>query len=233
MAIDYSAKYYDRYSVEYFSAGKAEDVPYFKKQLRQGDMLPAIYYILGGVSYEAKEEIYFAACDTLDKQIEMLKKLPRRPHKVINIGGGRGEIDAVLRLLNIDCVCVDPSPGAVVMYAQTMEKWANTHNYKFINKRYKDSINDNDVGDDFDTLVFCESIEHIPEDEFESVWPIVRSILKKNRGLLIVTNWMGYHPLYPNTWDHVRIIDDKFYDYLSIEAKKVIFRRGSHLVLQF
>lgn len=238
MSIDYN-----RYSVGYFSAGKAEDIPYFKKQLRQGDMLPAIYYALGGTSYGEKEEKDFAVCDTLDKQIDMLKKLEklkmgklenkRRPRKVISIGSGRGEIDAVFRLLGIDCICVDPSPGAAIMYAQTMDKWANTQNYKFVNKRYKDSLSD--IGDDFDTLIFCESIEHISADEFESVWTTVKNILNKNNGLLIITNWANFHPIYPDDsgWDHIRIVDDKFYDYLSMDAKKVIFRRGSHIVLQF
>lgn len=237
--------YYSNYSVEYFSIDKAENTPYFKKQLRQGDMLPAIYYTLGGTSYREKEEKDFATYNTLEKQIEMLKKLPRKPRKVINIGSGRGEIGAVLYLLGIECISVDPSPGAAIMYTQTMDKWANTRDYKlinkrfinkrfinkrFINKRYKDSLSD--IGDDFDTIIFCESIEHIPTNEFESVWPFIRNILKKNNGLFITTNWAEFHPIYPSNWDHVRIIDDKFYDYLSIEAK-VIFRRGSHIVLQF
>lgn len=85
----------------------------------------------------------------------------------------------------------------------------------------------------FDTVIFCESIEHIPENEFWDNWPKLVRILRASHGRLIITNWEDYHPLEPNGLDHVMLVDDYFYDRLASDAVKQIVRHGSHLVLEF
>ena len=48
----------------------------------------------------------------------------------------------------------------------------------------------------------------------------------------------GYesHLIYKDSnagWNHIATIDDTTYDSLAAQAKSVVFRQGSHLVLQF
>ena len=87
-----------------------------------------------------------------------------------------------------------------------------------------------------DTIVFCESIEHIPEREFEIVHShFILPCLEATSGRLVITNWITKHPIRADGggWDHVRAVNDDFYDELVKTARSVIFREGSHLVLQF
>ena len=88
----------------------------------------------------------------------------------------------------------------------------------------------------FDTILMVESIEHIPEEEFQSTWD---SICKDFKGLFCVTNLLCMHPIPIGAWgkdaeqQHCRIIDDELYDSMSKMAQQTIYRNNSHLVLKF
>ena len=87
-----------------------------------------------------------------------------------------------------------------------------------------------------DTVIFCESVEHIPGKEFFAAFEIIKNMLTVTSGLMIITNWIYFHPIQKNRnmdWNHITTIDDAVYDSLAAQAKSVVFRQGSHLVLQF
>lgn len=140
------------------------------------------------------------------------KRLPRNPGYTVSVGCGAGFLEWELmehaNVLGLDIV--DNRQYLIPFELGGLEAIPPCH-----------------------TLIFCESIEHIPEDEWDAHWPAVKHAIKG--GLLIITNWMDYHPIIKDKegYDHVRTIDDAFYEKLSQEAKKVIHREGSHLVLQF
>jgi len=76
------------------------------------------------------------------------------------------------------------------------------------------------------TVVYCESIEHIPVEQTLQVreWMVPGS-------RLIVVNWPDFHPIEPTSdWDHITRVDDALYDRLAVGGATVL-RRGSHLVV--
>lgn len=133
---------------------------------------------------------------------------PRDPGVIYSIGAGRGELEATLEKLGHHVVGVDPSPGAREMYEGSV-------------------LLDAYPGGG-DTVIFCESIEHLQREEFEDIWEQIPEGAR-----VIIVNWPDYHPLEPDGsgWDHVRLIDDRFFDELT-EGRKVILRHGSHLVVE-
>lgn len=131
----------------------------------------------------------------------------RDPGLVYSIGCGSGELEAALEKLGNTVVGVDPSRGAKALY------------------KGKDIVDEYPGGGD--TVIFCESIEHIPHDITKGIFS---RIPKQAR--VIVVNWPDLHPIPAvGDGDHITDIDDVFYDRLS-DGRKVILRRGSHLVLE-
>lgn len=135
------------------------------------------------------------------------KGLIRTPRNIFSIGCGRGDLDKRLLDMGYNVVGVDPSPGAKVLY------------------RGSTLVDAYEGGGD--TIIFCESVEHLFPDQFAEIWNKI-----PDSAWVIFVNWPDYHPLRPDNsgYDHVRLIDDAFYDQLQ-EGNRVIFRRGSHLVL--
>jgi hypothetical protein len=88
---------------------------------------------------------------------------------------------------------------------------------------------------DIDTIIFCESVEHISSDEFTLGWPLVCQVLDRTAGRCIFTNRVDFWPIPVDRtgYDHITRIDDGLYDRLTRDARSTIFREGSHLVLQF
>ena len=86
-----------------------------------------------------------------------------------------------------------------------------------------------------DTFIFCESLEHIPKKEMAAAFEIIKDMLTATSGLLVITNWIHFHPIesVDMSWNHMTTIDDATYDLLASHAKSTAFRRGSHLVLRF
>ncbi len=151
---------------------------------------------------------YAAACYTLglkfhDNDVDA----PRNPGIISSIGCGEGVLEAFLERLGHTVVGVDPSPGAQQLYRGT-----------WLTDRYP-----GDAG----TVLFVESLEHLPVDVFDDIWQRIPAHTR-----IVVTNWLTFHPIEPDGsgWDHITRVDDELYDRLS-EGHRVVKRHGSHLVL--
>ncbi len=140
----------------------------------------------------------------------------REPAPVLSIGAGRGELEREFERLGYEVVGVDPSVGAHELYAGTTLVSAWTPELVAAAR----------------TVVFCESVEHVPESEtlalLDHVGPGTR---------VIVVNFPDYHPIVPDPaadgWDHITRVDDALYDRLAGRATRVVLRRASHLILDF
>jgi hypothetical protein len=82
---------------------------------------------------------------------------------------------------------------------------------------------------EFDTIIFCESIEHVPEINFWNFWDKVKH---EFNGRIIITNWIEYHPIPINPPEHIFEINDAVYDRLIQTSRKCIYRNKSHLVIE-
>lgn len=130
---------------------------------------------------------------------------PRQPKLVYSIGCGTGVLESFMEQFT-DVIGVDPMDGAKQLYK---------------GKRIQDTYQGGG-----DTIIFCESIEHIPEEEIKRILDLV-----PNGARVVIVNWLAYHPLPTNGWDHITPIDDKFFDDIS-NGWEVLVRRHSHLVME-
>jgi hypothetical protein len=238
----------ENYNKHYFLGRPDPEIQsYHKGLIRPGDMGSAFCYSLGFTSYDQVREVlgiperasWLPENSSIREQLEMIKPhVKRRPNLVVSLGTGRGEIDAGYYLLNIPCIGVDPSLVIPSIYHKTLQKWAGATpgSYTFLNMGTHDAIAViAQMGRLPDTVVMCESFEHIPEDDFTQAWVSLREWLQQTRGLLVITNWISKHPIRKDRggWDHVTEVNDEVYDRLARDAVKTVFRKGSHLVLQF
>ena len=84
-----------------------------------------------------------------------------------------------------------------------------------------------------DTIILSETIEHIDSDEFDSVFAgAIKPLLQRTNGLLIITNWIDFHPIPVNPPWHVREVNDELYDWLAKDGE-IVYRMGSHLVVRY
>lgn len=169
-------------------------------------------------------------------QLAFLKDNKKRtPKRVLEIGGGRGEVANTLKYLGADVVSVELGEQAVEWYKRTGEHFFGALLDPVIPvvKPIQDAVQDLDLSS-FDTILMVESLEHIPAEAFEPVW---QAICQQFKGLFIVTNWPDYHPIWigrdASPEEHCRVVDDELYDQWSKQAKKCVYRQGSHLVLKF
>lgn len=217
------------------------------KNLKFGDALAALAYA-HGITWEqmvnafpdifGKNSMGKFESDgyLLDQQMQFLEICAvRKPKKILEIGGGRGEVATVLKYLGIDVVSVEFSADADKLYKETGNHFFGETFVPVdpISKSITDAIHDINLAE-FDTIIMVESLEHIPEPAFDPVW---NAIVEKFHGLFIVVNWIDYHPMYIGSYaspqEHCRVIDDPLYDQWTSQAKQCIHRNGSHLVLKF
>lgn len=159
-----------------------------------------------------------ALCYTLDWPYWGLENsgedwVERQPGVVLSIGCGRGELERELECLGCTVVGVDPSAGAQFMYQ------GSRHEYRWTRELVRSA----------GTIIWCESLEHIPWSETLELLGHVR---KDTR--LIFVNFVDFWPLEVSGdgWDHITRVDDALYDGLS-EGRCVVLRRASHLVLDW
>lgn len=136
------------------------------------------------------------------------KDMPRDPGVIYSIGCGEGYLEEQLEKMGCEVYGVDPSPGAKKLYRG-----------KNLLKKYPGGGA---------TVIFCESVEHLFPEQFDEIWEKIEPGVR-----VIFVNWLDFHPIEPDStgYDHVRLIDDDFYDKVSY-GHRVIFRQGSHLVLE-
>lgn len=138
----------------------------------------------------------------------------RDPGRILSIGCGRGELESQLETLGFAVTGVDPSAGAKEMYR------GSTFSPIWTPEMVRSA----------NTVIFCESIEHIP---LEQTLELFTHLCTGTR--VIVVNYIDFHPIIPSPdddgWDHITQIDDALYNQLSA-GKTVLLRRASHLVLE-
>jgi len=138
----------------------------------------------------------------------------RWPTFVLSIGSGLGVLEAMFDHLRIPCVGLDGCGGLRGVY----------QGRHLINKRLCVALEENAHAiERADTLIFSESIEHIPMKQ-------VKRTIALFTGRLIVTNRLCFHPI-GKTNEHITPINDAVYDEFESAYGKAVFRCGSHLVI--
>jgi hypothetical protein len=138
---------------------------------------------------------------------------PREPHLIMSIGAGAGVLEKALEDMGLAVIGVDPSPGAKVLYQGSR-------------------LQDDTTGiEACDTIIFCESLEHIPLEQIRDIWSRINH---ERFTRVIVVNWPGMFPIpvASDGWDHITRLDDALYDELSEGFNNTVLRWGSHLVLE-
>ena len=245
------ARFRSGYDRDYYTA---RDIPECRSHamgiMRPGDMGAAVLYALGAGSYEEVRRILSvpddpralpAGTDARSQAALIESHMRRRPVLAVDMGCGRGEaVAATLAHLGINALAVDPSAHAESLVKETARRFYGLDRgaVPFLNKgcysalkglRRRETVPD--------AVIFCESIEHMPEDEvWRSFELMSRMAPSAPRGAVrvVVTNWIDLHPIrrIGRDWDHLHDVDDHFYDRLESYAARTVFRRGSHLVLE-
>ncbi len=237
--------YHQVYDSHFFR--RADGADYWKlSKLRHGDTLAAIGYALGLESFEVlREKFGFEGLgrhpgdDHRDAQEQLGILLrdcmdhPRQCRQVLDVGGGRGEVALSLAYLGRNVQMVEPHKDAEAWLTATHTLFfpGSALKTNLINAPVPECLSSLDL-EFVDTVMFVESLEHIPEDCFDLFWPPVRWALAKNKGRLIVANWIDYHPLEAVNAEHCRRVDDALYEELA-QGGVVKYRNGSHLVVDY
>jgi len=227
-------KYKKIYSNEYYD--KADGIKEWKKPcLKFGDNFAAILYAHNinyldcvkffNINKNGRDITSF----TLEEQFNYLNQNKKRtPKNILEIGGGRGEVANFLTYHNYNITSVEFSEFANEWYKKTSLQFYNKPiPVKLLNINIKDI--DFDLTQ-YDTILMCESLEHIPKEHFEKFY----NNLKDNfNGYFIITNWLTYHPIKANDDEHCRDINDNLYNSFSKDALRTVFRNQSHLCLEY
>lgn len=244
----YPVRFRRAYTRSYFLERDCAEANSYKLGIiRPGDMGAAIGYALG---YRNLEDV----CDVLGADANESQALPthasgiqqvqmllagaaRKPKLVVDVGAGRGEMSALLNHHGIRCMAIEPASIGPDLMRETCLKYGCSKypEERFLNTGLLDGLHQlQKNGITPDTVIMCESLEHIPRREFDRAFEIIRGMLGGG-GIFVITNWPEFHPIRPVRfhWDHVRTVDDSVYDGLASQAVRTVFRRGSHLVLEF
>ena len=162
----------------------ARDIPesrsYAMGIIRPGDMGAAVLYALGIDSYDEVRRILSVpegdpralplGTDARSQAALIARHARRRPALVVDVRCGRGEAAATLVHLGIDVLAFDPSVHAGALVEETAQRFYGLDRgavpfekkgcYRALKRlRRRGTIPD--------AVIFCESIEHMPEKE---VW---------------------------------------------------------------
>lgn len=239
----------DMYNHDYFIKADG-NLSWNSGNLKFGDALAALSYA-HGITWETLVKAWpnvfnferYGKAEVKGKklvyhQLTYLRRYAKRyPKRVLEIGGGRGEVANTLKFMDVDVVSVEPGSGAVEWYQKTAKQYYGPALTPAIplNKTITQAVLDNDIDwSTFDTILMVESLEHIPKEQFDIVW---EQIVKNFHGWFIVTNWIDYHPMWigrhASPEEHCRLVDDHLYDEWTAQSKGCLYRNGSHLVLEF
>ena len=248
--VTYRFRYNIAYTRDYYvaHADMPECQSWHRNIIRPADMGASICYALGASSWEQVCKIQ--GCDSsvslpprgktsAAEQAEVIGSagLGRKPCLVYDMGCGRGEVAATLVHMGISAIAVDPSHAAGALVDETARRLYGLPAASVPFERATSLGALRRSSQIPDTVIFCESVEHMPLSEVFATFEWIRDHAEGVRGgvLAIVTNWPNYHPIRapPGDWNHVHDVDDELYDRLASLSQKTVVRRGSHLVLQF
>lgn len=181
---------------------------------------------------------------TIEHIIEFLKLCcMHNPKGVLEVGGGRGELSNLMTHLNIPHLSVEVCLDADDIYKNTgLHYFGSEHKHQSpMIGPIEVLLQENKIDlSRYDTIIFPESVEHIPTPNFTYVMSRIR---KEFKGRFIVTNGKSYHPiigsldhpdrLHETMEEHVADVNDEVYARWTSMAKKLIYKDGSHLVLEF
>lgn len=189
--------------------------------------IAAIEYILGAAAFPMTPKYWYGDQLVAFQEFERT----RNPGRVLDVGCGRGQLEAALMCLDIPFLAIDFSKDAVELTKETCLAWSgiserDEERFQIQNIQLKDL--EHGVAK-FDTVVFSESIEHILKEEFDRAFMSFQAA----HALLIIVNDLELHPIKTDDtgWNHIRRIDDEVYDDIAKHGE-VIFRNQSHLVVQ-
>ena len=181
---------------------------------------------------------------TIEHIVEFLKRCcMHNPKGVLEVGGGRGELSNLMTHLRIPHLSVEVCVDADNIYRNTGAHFfgpEHVHQSPMIGP-IELLLQNNKINlSNYDTIIFSESAEHIPTKNMHYV---MSRIKKEFKGRFIVTNRKSYHPiigsldhpdrLHETIDEHVADMDDEVYARWAGMAKKLIYKDGSHLVLEF
>ena len=157
-----------------------------------------------------------AICYTVDVPVWNIDypKTNRSPGRIVSMGAGQGVMEMWLEKLGHEVIAVDPAPGALELYKG-----------KTIYSTWSPELIASAA-----TVIFCESIEHIPLEQTADIFDSAQLGTR-----FIIVNLPEYHPIIPQPtdgWDHITQVDDFLYNKL-VQGKDVKIRRGSHLVMDY
>lgn len=251
LEFDYAKHYPKEY---FFNGALCGMTSWNRRTLKFGDSVPAISYALG-ISWEEitshfteiypKVEYSFNEDHpyTIEHIEQFLTLNKKRNPTILEIGGGRGELSCMMTNIGIPHTSVEACLDADEIYRITGNHFYGD-DFKHqspIAKPFEILLESGEIDlKNYDTLMFVESIEHIPT---ENINYIFSKIVSDFTGRLIITNDIYYHPIIgslddpdnhaANIEEHVATIDDDLYDSWCKLAKRTIHRNGSHLVLEF
>lgn len=246
--IRYRRRFNTGYTRSYYTDRR--DIPecrsWHERIIRPADMGAALCYALGATSWEQVRETL-----RCDDRMELPSGVSARgqaaaiaeagfgrsPKLVFDIGCGRGEIASTLAYLGVRVVAVDPSASAGALVGETAQKFYRLAQGA-VSFRKSTGLKALRAHSEMpDTIVFCESVEHIPLHELYATFEWIACHAEAVSGgiLVVITNWPRLHPIraVPGDWDHVHDVDDDLYDRLCSYANRTVMRYGSHLVLHF
>lgn len=220
-----------------------------RRKLKYGDALAAIAYAFGIPSFEAFRRVtpfpdlgryVYDGVDAKEQLRRVAEAGTRSPRAILEIGPGRGEVATSFAYFGHSVQVIEPSSG--------VEKWLDRTARRFFDLGLDDlpirvhrGAAHEVVGDVdwsvIDTVIMVESLEHILPEHFEPVRERIVEALCRNRGRFIITNWLDFHPIavgqFADAHLHCRRVDDALYDEWAKDATSVVFRSGSHLVLDY
>lgn len=231
-----------KYTMGYFYGGEdGFDVDFsralFHQRLLRIDQISAICGAYGCYDVNLIRYAYGMGYSYV-KQVEPIKMFQRRtPKLVVDVGSGRGELSAAFLNDDIRCISIEPALQASDIFFDTLNHWSIGSKGTLINAgAYEGLSKIREMDDKPDTIIFCESLEHIPEKEGDAAINLAAEMLTETEGRLIIANYE--HPIikqgdWPPTWDHIRTIDDDVYDRICSLAPRIIFRDNGYLGLGF
>lgn len=156
----------------------------------------------------------------------------RTPVLALDVGGGDGILSLALSHMGINVLCFEPAAETDVVLSHAKEKTGLDDVWLRLVSSFED-LQKQDLSL-LDTVTFCSSIEHIYQEDWDSLFDLTVPCLRRNRGRLIIVNTPDHHPIVFAPPDHVVGIDDGVYDKLISKLSATVrYRFGSHLVLEF